>query len=350
MSVRSPVGILPERVVALPVPEPAYLPMTAFADATVAYLWRPFLPAGKVSMLAGDPGTGKSTFTLWIAAQLTRETRAWPWEAAGEALRGAQNVLVTSAEDDTEDTVKPRLRALGADLARVYTHTTEAEVFDELGLDRLREAVLRHNIALVVADPWSYFMGGEVNPHKANAVRAYATRVKRLASETGAAVLFVNHLAKARQGSLLNKALGSIDGVAVCRSVMVVKRADEWTVLDHVKTNLAEAGASLRWRMVHVPGQDVPNLEVEVAEGLRAADLQDIEDEGTATGIGGQREFERACEWLLQLLGPGDEMPARELSDQAEVSGFAKRTIARAKAHVGFISVKQGRAWYVRRP
>jgi putative DNA primase/helicase len=198
---------------------------------------------GKLSIIAGDPGLGKSYLTLDVSARISL---GGPWPDGGNAPQG--NVLIISAEDGLEDTIRPRLDLLDADLSRIHAVSTtlrqgNQEVPFSLidHLVQLEQAIIQHNAVLLVLDPVLAFTGKRTDTYKSSEVRAVLAPLATMADRTGCAVLAVLHLNK-RSGELnsIYRLTASLDFAAAARSVLVVgKHPDDSNcrVLAPVKMN-----------------------------------------------------------------------------------------------------------------
>ncbi len=228
----------------------APLQIVCMADVrpeTVSWLWHPYIARGKLTILEGDPGLGKSWLTCALAAGVSH----------GRGLPGAEpfepgNVLMLSAEDGLGDTLRPRLDAVGADVSRVFA-LAEPLTFDTAGLIRLETRILEYSPSLVVIDPLFAFTGGKVDIHRANECRAISAPLAAIAERCGCALLAVRHLGKSRGGGhALNAGIGSIDFAAAARSVLLVgadpdepgKRA-----VVQIKNNLAPHGEAVGYTL-----------------------------------------------------------------------------------------------------
>jgi hypothetical protein len=183
----------------------------------VEWLWEPYIPKGKLTSIEGDPGVGKSSLTMALAAQISR----------GEKLPGVKqitepaSVLLLTAEDGPADTIRPRLDAAGADVDKVHAITTPLS-FDKAGAATLKREIERVKPALVIIDPIVAYLPDRTDMNSASAVRPVLARLAKVAEETGVAIAFVHHLAKAAQNKVIYRGLGSIDFTAACRSVLMV--------------------------------------------------------------------------------------------------------------------------------
>jgi RecA-family ATPase len=203
----------------------------------VAWLWEPYIPRGKLTSIEGDPGVGKSWFTMALAAQISR----------GEQLPGVKravepaSVLLLTAEDGPADTIRPRLDAVGADVSRVDVIPAVLP-FDAAGVNKLKAEIGALKPALVIIDPIVAYLPEQTDMNSASAVRPILARLAKVAEETGVAIAFVRHLAKGNRDKAIYRGLGSIDFTAACRSVLMVgfdPNDGDKRVVAHGKSNLA---------------------------------------------------------------------------------------------------------------
>lgn len=316
----------------------------------VRWLYRDLLPLGKVSVLAGAPGLGKSILSGWLAAMVS--TGAAP----GDLERDPADVLLASAEDDPEDTIKPRLIAAGADLERVQLVDLREEGADGLpaaGLVQLprdaamvEEAVLATGAKLVVLDPVVAFLDADHSAYREQDVRAALAPLKALAEDAGCAVVVVMHLNKADGADPLRRIGNSGAFTALARSVLLLGRDPEdedgdGRVLAAVKGNVRPASAGgLALRLVprRVAGDlgeaiDTAALEVVGESRVGAEDLLGSAEDRSALG--------EATVWLRELLADGPVL-ARDALTAAGAEGHAKRTVERAKVALGVRRIKLG--------
>lgn len=225
----------------------------------VSWVWPGRIPAGRLTVLDGDPGLGKSTITLDLAARITRGD-AMPDGAPG--LNLPRGVILMGAEDGLADTVRPRLDAARADVRRVvaladvrdgdrYRLPTVADV------DRLERAQRAVDAALLVVDPLAAFLGHGVDGHRDTEVRQALAELAALAERTGLAVLVLRHLSKSGGANPLYRGGGSIGVIAAARSgLLLAADPDDPTrrVLASTKCNLAPMPPSLALTLDHADG------------------------------------------------------------------------------------------------
>lgn len=213
-----------------------------------AWLWKKYVPLGALTIIDGDPGLGKSTITVDLAARVSKGWRMPPLNGATD-LAGPADVLILSAEDVPEQTIRPRLDAAGADLDRI--HIVDATAVGEqderppilpADVDLVEELAQQRGVKLITVDPFMAYLDGELNAHKDQDVRRCLHRLKMLAEKTGAAVLLVRHLNKLNGGPALYRGGGSIGIAGAARSALLVGRnpaASNQLVLAAAKCNLA---------------------------------------------------------------------------------------------------------------
>ena len=300
----------------------------------VRWIWPPYIPAGKITIVQGDPGEGKTTFVLALAALLTR----------GEPLPGSTacnepiNVIYQTAEDGLADTIKPRLLAAGADCSRVLVIDESAQELT-LNDERLELAVQRTGAKLVILDPLQAYLGGGVDMHRANEVRPIFKRLAAMGERTGCAVILIGHMNKAQGAKGAYRGLGSIDFRAAARSVLLVGRARDDQVLRivaHDKSSLAPEGQSIAF--------EIGENGAVVWRGFC-----DVTADALLSGVGAvQTKTARAEDMLRDLLT--SPMSSGEVFRRAAALGISERTVKNAKHNVGVITEKQGGQWVCHLP
>ena len=211
----------------------------------VKWLWYPYIPFGKVTLIQGDSGDGKSTFALNLAALLTRGD-ALPFTGVShEPMR----VIYLNAEDDADDTVVPRFMKANGDRSRLFFISEEKRRLN-FSDDRIREAIVSTGARVCILDPLASYLGADVSMNLANEVRPRFESLIEVARETGCAIIVVIHMNKAEGMNAKYRASGSGDIVAAARSVVVIGRprddeGPDHRVMAHSKSNLAPLGSSI---------------------------------------------------------------------------------------------------------
>ena len=287
----------------------------------VEWLWKPYLPFGKLSVLQGNPGEGKTYFAMHLAAACTN----------GKLLPNMDrmepfNVIYQTAEDGLGDTVKPRLIEAGADLDRVLV-IDDSEVQLTLSDERIEKAIIENNARLVIIDPIQAYLGADVDMNRANEVRPIFMRLGQVAQRTGCAILLIGHLNKAAGMQSLQRGLGSIDIAAAVRSVMFIgklKHDPTMRILTHEKSSLAPPGASLAFSL----GDE---------SGFRWVGEYDITADEMLSGIEPQRETktQQAKDLICTLLAGGKQVLSEDIDKAALERGIPGRTVRDAKRELG---------------
>ena len=287
----------------------------------VEWLWKPYLPFGKLSVLQGNPGEGKTYFAMHLAAACTN----------GKLLPNMErmepfNVIYQTAEDGLGDTVKPRLIEAGADLDRVLV-IDDSEVQLTLSDERIEKAIVENNARLVIIDPIQAYLGADVDMNRANEVRPIFMRLGQVAQRTGCAILLIGHLNKAAGMQSLQRGLGSIDIAAAVRSVMFIgklKHDPTMRILTHEKSSLAPPGVSLAFSL----GDE---------SGFRWVGEYDITADEMLSGIEPQRETktQQAKDLICTLLAGGKQVLSEDIDKAALERGIPGRTVRDAKRELG---------------
>ena len=287
----------------------------------VEWLWKPYLPFGKLSVLQGNPGEGKTYFAMHLAAACTN----------GKLLPNMEwlepfNVIYQTAEDGLGDTVKPRLIEAGADLDRVLV-IDDSDVQLTLSDERIEKAIIENNARLVIVDPIQAYLGADVDMNRANEVRPIFMRLGQVAQRTGCAILLIGHLNKAAGMQSLQRGLGSIDIAAAVRSVMFIgklKHDPTMRILTHEKSSLAPPGASLAFSL----GDE---------GGFRWVGEYDITADEMLSGIEPQRETktQQAKDLICTLLAGGKQVLSEDIDKAALERGIPGRTVRDAKRELG---------------
>lgn len=303
----------------------------------VKWLWYPYIPFGKVTIVQGDPGEGKTTFVLSVIAALTRG------EALPECETGLpqMNVIYQTAEDGLADTIKPRLEAVGADCSRVQT-IDDSKSMLTLTDQRLEEAIYSTDAGLLVLDPLQAYLGSGVDMHRANEIRPIMKKLSAVAERTGCAVVLIGHMNKASGMKSGYRGLGSIDFTAAARSILVVGRIqDEPTVrvIQQSKNSLAPEGKSIAF-------------ELDPEHGFQwkwKGACEITVDELLSGGGQVQTKTMQMEDELKRILNAG-EISAEKILLRADELGISERTLKIAKKNLSIVSVKRGDQWYWKLP
>ena len=299
----------------------------------VEWLWRGVLAAGKLTLVSGHPGQGKSLITIDIAARVTTG-RAFPGE---QTTSTPGTVIALSAEDDAADTIRPRFDKAGGDATKFVvvegTRRKGQESFFDLGRDvGALERALDDNpdCRVVIVDPISAYIG-DVDAHKNAAVRQLLRPLADLAVRKRVAILLVDHRNKKDVGSAVTRSQGSIAFIAASRIAFLVAEdpsTPNQRLFVPIKNNLHQDKTGWRYSINEGPiliwGTE--RVEISAQDALDASPMK----------LSPRAD---AKEWLRQTLVQRP-MPSKEVYSLADVAGHAQATIRRAKTELGILSRK----------
>ena len=311
--------------------------LTLYSDVRavpVRWLWYPYIAVGKITLLQGDPGDGKSTMMMNLIAELSRGG-ATP---DGKALGRPQRIIYQCSEDGANDTIKPRLEACGADCRNIAF--INEEMYEGLTLDdeRIREAIIEFKPQLVVIDPLQSYIGNESDLKIAVRARKLMRRIATWASTYDCAIVLIGHLTKNENTKELYRGLGSIDVIAAARSVLQVERDksdEDIRIVRQIKNSLDKKGDDLMFEIRSVTGfrwLDGPS------QGAAA------EQDSTVTTLP-KNKHELAAMLLKQILGDG---PVESTEIKRRLSGYriGDKTMNEVKKDMGIKPFRKMRVWY----
>lgn len=318
--------------------------MSDVEPEAVSWLWPNRIALGKLTLISGDPGLGKSFVTLDMAARITTGC-VWPDAPSERAPKGSAVFL--SAEDDPADTIRPRLDAAGADCDRVYClQAVQFRTVDDLEQERsfslthdleVLESTLRevNDCRLIVVDPITAYLGG-VDSHRNAEIRSVLQPLSDLAAKYEVAVVAVTHMNKCHGGPAIYRSMGSLAFTAAARAVWAVSRDPDdqrRRLVLPVKNNVAADGSGLAYRIAGEP----PRVEWEADPVALTADdaLAPAEEREERS------ERERARDWLREALAAGP-VPSLDMRADAEELGFSLRTLQRAFRDIKGTAKKNG--------
>ncbi len=305
--------------------------MSEIQSQEVSWLWYPFIPYGKLTIIQGDPGDGKITFVLNIAAKLSR----------GEGLDSEMklsepvNVIYQSAEDGLADTVKPRLELAGADCERILV-IDEKEKSLSMVDERLEKAIVQTKARMLILDPIQAYLGGGMNMNRANEARDMTKKLGALAEKYQCAIVLIGHMNKAAGNKAVYRGMGSIDFFAVARSVLLVGRVEgepNIRAVVQIKNNLAAFGHPKAFALSEDSFQCLGDYEITADEVLG----------GIAPKA---NKMEQAKHMLRELALTSNAVLSKEIFDMADEPGISKRTLENAKKELGIRAKKINNSWY----
>lgn len=305
--------------------------MSDVEPTKVEWLWYPYIPYGKVTIIQGDPGEGKTTLILNLAALLSKGEKLPESNEKSEPI----NIIYQTAEDGLSDTVKPRLIAANADDERI---TVIDESKSELSLtdERLEQAIIETKAKLVILDPLQAYIGANVDMHRANEIRPVMKHLSEVAQRQQCAVVLIGHLNKAIGMKSSYRGLGSIDIPASARSVLLVGRIKDnptVRVMAQIKSSLAPEGEPIAFEL---------NKET----GFRFIGKYDISIDDLLNGVATTSKLEQGEKLLRDMLSDGSAIKQKQLQQQAKIRNISERTLNEAKKNVGVKSFRSNNEWY----
>jgi predicted ATP-dependent serine protease len=294
-------------------------------------LWYPFIPYGKLTIVQGDPGDGKTTLVLNIAAKLSRG------EGLEEEMKTSEpmNIIYQTAEDGLADTVKPRLETAGADCERILV-IDESDKSLSMADERLEDALKQTGARLLILDPIQAYLGGGMDMNRANEARDMTKKLGALAEKYKCAIVLIGHMNKAAGNKAAYRGMGSIDFFAVARSVLLVGRIEgepNIRAVVQIKNNLAEFGHPKAFQLSD--------------EGFEWMGDYEITAEEVLGGIAPKaNKLEKAKKLLIELAETNNMMLSEEIMEVAGEEDISKRTMETAKKDLGIKAKKINNAWY----
>ena len=296
----------------------------------VEWLWYPYIPFGKLTIIHGDGGEGKTTLILQLAALLSRGEKLPCDSTEREPIK----VIYQTAEDGLGDTIKPRLLAGNADCSQIKV-IDESEATLTMLDERIEKAIVETGARALILDPVQAYIGAKVDMNRANEVRAILSQLGQIAGQYRCAIILVGHLNKAQGNKSNYRGLGSIDFQATARSVLIVGRLKDnpqIRVMVQDKSSLAPEGEPIAFEL----GKE---------NGFRWLGHYDISVDDLLCGIPKEKKSEQAENLILEYLSKG-KYPQKELVKKAQAIGISKRVLDEAKKELNVRSLKEGSQWY----
>ena len=296
----------------------------------VEWLWYPYIPFGKLTIIHGDGGEGKTTLILQLAALLSRGEKLPCDSTEREPIK----VIYQTAEDGLGDTIKLRLLAGNADCSQIKV-IDESEATLTMLDERIEKAIVETGARALILDPVQAYIGAKVDMNRANEVRAILSQLGQIAGQYRCAIILVGHLNKAQGNKSNYRGLGSIDFQATARSVLIVGRLKDnpqIRVMVQDKSSLAPEGEPIAF-------------ELDKENGFRWLGHYDISADDLLCGIPREKKSEQAENLILEYLSQG-KYPQQALLKKAQAIGISKRVLDEAKKELNVRSLKEGSQWY----
>ena len=305
--------------------------MSDVQSEKIKWLWYPFIAYGKMTIVQGDPGDGKSTWVLNIAAKLSRGERLEPEMNIDKPV----NVIYQTAEDGLADTVKPRLEQAGADCSRISI-IDESEKSLSMIDERIEKAIIATGAGLLILDPIQAYLGGGTDMNRANEARELTKRLGGIAERTGCAIVLIGHMNKGSGAKAAYRGMGSIDFFAVARSVMLVGRIEgqpDMRAVIQIKNNLAPFGHPKAFELTQDGFHWIGDYEITADEVLGGM-------------VPKASKLEIAKQFLRERSGANVMILSTEIIELAAQEGISKRTLEAAKKELKIDAKKINSRWY----
>ena len=305
--------------------------MADIQSQEIEWLWYPFIPYGKLTIIQGDPGDGKTTLVLNLAAKLSKGIGLDEDMQVSEPM----NIIYQTAEDGLADTVKPRLEVADADCEKIMV-IDESEKSLSMIDERLEQAIVQTNARLLILDPIQAYLDGGMDMNRANEARDMTKKLGLLAEKYKCAIILIGHMNKAAGNKAAYRGMGSIDFFAVARSVLLVGRIEgqeNTRAVVQIKNNLAAFGHSKAFELTEEGFHWLGDYEITADELL-----------GGITPKANKKE--RAKQLIYELAETNSVVKSEDIVNLAEEKGISKRTLENAKKELGIKGKRIGESWY----
>lgn len=303
--------------------------MSDVESKEVEWLWYPYIPFGKITIIQGDPGEGKTKLVLELGARLTKG------EHFDEKQRHEpMSIIYQTAEDGLADTIKPRLESAGADCEKVLV-IDDTDIPLSMADERLEIAIKETGARLLILDPIQAYIGATVDINRANEIRPMMKKLGDLAEKYNCAIILVGHMNKGGVGKAIYRGLGGIDFAAAARSVLLVARdpndADVRAVAP-IKASLAPEGNIVAFRL----GEN---------NNFEWLGDYDIDMDSLLYGYSSGDKYQQAKKFIKNELADGKEVPIKQIEEKLKSMQISKRTLETVKKDLRIESVKVGKSW-----
>lgn len=298
----------------------------------VEWLWYPYIPLGKLTIIEGDPGSGKTMFILYLASLLSTGSPL-PNEYCN-TIHEPYTVIYQTSEDGYDDTIKPRLERFDkTDFNKIVFINEDVQSLT-MSDNRIEEAIIRENAKLFVLDPIQAYIGQNVDMNRANEIRPLLKNLGDIAKRNNVAIVLIGHMNKGKGAKSTYRGLGSIDIPAAARSVLIcgeLKNENGIRAIVQDKSSLAQRGEPIAFKLDE--------------NGFTWIGKYEISSEEILDGFKRKTDKERAKDFIRETLS-ASSIESNIIYQKAYEQDISKRTLDQAKAELNVKSYKEGKTWY----
>jgi hypothetical protein len=319
----------------------------------VEWIWKLRLPFGKLVVLDGHPGEGKSTLALDIAA---RASAGQPMPDGEQGYGAPFETIILSYEDDPADTLAPRVLAAGGDLGRVHFIAGVSRRDEEPYLPALpqdldlldRELQERPEVRLVIVDPLMAALGQGIDSHNDQSTRQVTSRLNRIAADRGVCILLVRHFPKRSGTNSVLAGGGTVGIIGQARVGLIIERSPDdpgTKVLAGSKSNVGAIGISLGFKLVPatVRGRAGELIETSKIEWLGPVEVSADELLAARQDQSSTSDHQDVTAWLNEVLSTGERIESRAVIKAGNAAGYPDRTIRSASKRLGVHIEREGK-------
>ncbi|WP_285815820.1 AAA family ATPase [Thomasclavelia cocleata] len=306
--------------------------LSEIQSTEVEWLWYPYIPLGKLTIIQGDPGSGKTMLILYIASLLSTGSPL-PTQT-NNIISEPMTIIYQTSEDGYDDTIKPRLEKFKQVDFNHIVFIKEDKCSLTMLDERIEKAIIKENAKLLVLDPIQAYIGQNVDMNRANEMRPLLKNLMRIAQSHHVAIVLVGHMNKGKGSKSSYRNLGRIDIPAAARSVLIcgeLKNEDGVRAVIQDKSSLAQRGKPFAFKFDD--------------DGFQWLGEYDIDADELLDGFKKTTDKDRAKTFLQDALENGP-IKASEMYDKGNELNFSKRTLDYAKAELNVQSFKKGKIWY----
>ena len=310
--------------------EPTETKLIRFSDVKTEipkWIWYPYIPLGTLVLLVGDPGIGKSYIALYIASIISKgEDFPFSNNELNE-IKTPSNVLFQNGEDGVSYTLSLRLDNLRANKENIFMIDETTDLFCINQIEILEDIIIKNDIKLVIIDPIQRYLPSDKSMDKANEVRSSLSPLRDLAEKYSCTIILIMHRNKSAQSNKLYRALGSIDFVGVCRSMLTVEEKDGVKVIYHTKSSFSQKGSPIYYEITE--------------DGVDILDISDDEEKR----INNTSKIEIAKRFLNDILANGP-LTSIDIRFRACANNISFSTLKRAKKELNINAIQIEKVWY----